>query len=90
MTDQQPTPTGAPPKTRKTRFVCISDTHNATPGGAFKLPKADVLLIAGDLTNQGSFKELQKTAKWIEEADYEAKILVAGMLPISNTPRRPS
>ncbi|TVY41460.1 putative rhamnogalacturonate lyase C, partial [Lachnellula occidentalis] len=77
MTDQQP-PATNPAALRKTRFVCISDTHNATPGGAFKLPKGDVLLHCGDMTNQGSFSELQKTLKWIEEADFEAKIVVAG------------
>jgi Icc-related predicted phosphoesterase len=72
MTDKQPT-------SRRTRFVCISDTHNASPGGAFKLPKGDVLIHAGDLTNQGSYSELEKTIKWIEEADFEAKIVIAGI-----------
>lgn len=38
---------------RRTRFVCVSDTHNQT----LKLPKGDVLIHAGDLTNQGSFSE---------------------------------
>jgi predicted phosphodiesterase len=66
------------PSIRKTRFVCISDTHNASAGGAFQLPKGDVLIHAGDLTNQGSYSELQKTIKWIEDADFEVKILVAG------------
>lgn len=64
---------------RKTRFVCVSDTHNAVPGGAFKLPKGDVLLHAGDMTNQGSYSELQKAVKWLEQADFEAKIVIAGM-----------
>jgi len=64
------------PKTRKTRFVCISDTHNC--GGAFNLPKGDVLIHAGDLTNQGSFAELQKAVKWLEEVDFETKIVIAG------------
>lgn len=69
----------APPSAmRKTRFVCISDTHNASPGGAFKLPKGDVLVHAGDMTNQGSYSELQKTIKWLEDADFELKIVVAG------------
>ncbi len=63
---------------RKTRFVCVSDTHNAIPGGAFKLPKGDVLIHAGDMTNQGTFSELQKTVKWIEDADFELKIVIAG------------
>ncbi|KAF2805134.1 Metallo-dependent phosphatase [Mytilinidion resinicola] len=62
------------PQMRKTRFVCISDTHNQTP----KLPRGDVLIHAGDLTNQGSLSELQKTVAWLEKADFEAKIIIAG------------
>lgn len=65
--------------TRRTRFVCISDTHNACPGGAFKLPKGDVLICAGDITNQGSYSELKKAVEWLEEADFEKKIVIAGM-----------
>lgn len=42
---------------RRVRFVCISDTHNQT----LKLPKGDVLVHAGDLTNQGSFSEVRTT-----------------------------
>lgn len=61
-------------QTRKTRIVCISDTHCQVP----KLPKGDVLIHAGDLTNQGSYSELKKTVEWLEKADYEAKIIVAG------------
>lgn len=64
---------------RKTRFVGLSDTHNASPAdGAFKLPKGDVLIHAGDLTKQGTFAELQKTLNWIEQAEFEVKIVVAG------------
>jgi predicted phosphodiesterase len=77
MADRNPTTTNAPTM-RRTRFVCVSDTHNAIPGGAFKLVPGDVLVLAGDMTTTGSFKELQKTMKWLEEADYEAKIIVAG------------
>ncbi|KAK5124579.1 hypothetical protein LTR16_003521, partial [Cryomyces antarcticus] len=62
---------------RKTRFVCISDTHTAT-ASSVKLPKGDVLIHAGDLTNQGSLSELRKSIDWIETADFEAKIVVAG------------
>ncbi|CZT49337.1 related to phosphoesterases [Rhynchosporium secalis] len=66
------------PVLRRTRFVCISDTHNACPGGAFKLPKGDVLIHAGDMTNQGSYLELKRTIDWLEEADFEKKIVIAG------------
>ncbi|KAJ4304547.1 hypothetical protein N0V90_000073 [Kalmusia sp. IMI 367209] len=68
------TTTVQPPPTRKTRIVCISDTHNQTP----KLPKGDVLIHAGDLTKQGSYSELKKTVDWLEKADFEAKIVIAG------------
>ncbi|MCJ1377988.1 hypothetical protein MMC17_001084 [Xylographa soralifera] len=66
-------------RTRRTRFVCISDTHNASPAtGAFKLPRGDILIHAGDLTNQGTLSELQRTVDWIEQSDFEAKIVIAG------------
>lgn len=64
---------------RKTRFVCVSDTHTYTPAEAgFKLPAGDVLIHAGDLTNLGSLSELRRTIDWIAKSDYEVKIIVAG------------
>ncbi|KAI5924409.1 hypothetical protein F4810DRAFT_142303 [Camillea tinctor] len=62
------------PRTRRTRFVCISDTHNRTVA----LPQGDVLIHSGDLTNMGSFTELSKQVSWLERADFECKIVVAG------------
>ncbi|EPE07809.1 ser thr protein phosphatase [Ophiostoma piceae UAMH 11346] len=59
---------------RRTRIVCISDTHNST----VKLPKGDVLIHAGDLTNQGTETELARAVAWLEKADFECKIVVAG------------
>ena len=67
------------PQYRKTRFVCLSDTHNTSPEtGAFKLPKGDVLIHAGDLTKQGTYAELRKTLDWIENTNFEEKIVIAG------------
>lgn len=64
---------------QRTRFVCVSDTHGYTPSEAgFKLPAGDVLIHAGDLTNNGSLKELRKTMDWICKADFEIKIIVGG------------
>ncbi|OAA54719.1 serine/threonine-protein phosphatase family protein [Niveomyces insectorum RCEF 264] len=60
-------------KTRRTRFVCISDTHNCP----VKLPKGDVLIHAGDLTNQGSCSELARAVAWLEKAEFECKVVVA-------------
>ncbi|KAL2256384.1 hypothetical protein VTK26DRAFT_1752 [Humicola hyalothermophila] len=74
--------TPTPRSTRRTRIVCIGDTHNSTP----KLPKGDVLIHAGDLTNQGSYSEISKTIQWLERADFEAKIVIAGNHDISLDP----
>jgi predicted phosphodiesterase len=69
---------------RKTRFVCVSDTHGYTPSEAgFKLPAGDVLIHAGDLTNQGSESELRKTMDWIAAADFEVKIVICGWSSLS-------
>lgn len=76
---------------RKTRFVCVSDTHGYTPSEAgFKLPAGDVLIHAGDLTNNGSMSELRRTIDWISKADYEIKIIVAGqsIFRFSTIPKR--
>ncbi|EXJ81229.1 hypothetical protein A1O3_07519 [Capronia epimyces CBS 606.96] len=60
--------------TRRVRIVCISDTHNQTP----KLPAGDILIHAGDLTNQGTFSELQKAVSWLRQTDFRVKIVVCG------------
>ena len=66
--------------TFKLRIVCVSDTHGHAPGEGYTLPKGDVLIHAGDLTNQGSYSELEKAAGWLEKAakDFKAVIVVAG------------
>lgn len=69
--------------TQKNRIVCISDTHNAAPGEGYTLPKGDVLIHAGDLTNAGQPSEIRKALAWLRKADYEVKILVAGNHDIS-------
>ncbi|KAK6951562.1 hypothetical protein Daesc_006083 [Daldinia eschscholtzii] len=74
MGDTSVSPSKVPQRTRRTRFVCISDTHNCT----VKLPKGDVLIHCGDLTNQGSFGELSKQVAWLEKADFECKLVIAG------------
>jgi predicted phosphodiesterase len=64
----------------RTRIVCVSDTHAYSPTAAgFKLPQGDVLIHAGDITNRGSLAELRDTIDWIEKADFQAKIVVAGV-----------
>lgn len=64
---------------KKLRVVCVSDTHNSSPlNGQFKVPPGDVLIHAGDMTNQGSNSELRKAVEWIGKCEHEVKIVIAG------------
>ncbi|KAK8055754.1 hypothetical protein PG993_000981 [Apiospora rasikravindrae] len=56
------------------RIVCISDTHNKQPS----LPPGDVLIHAGDLTESGSFDEMQAGLAWLSSQPHKYKIYVAG------------
>ncbi|KAG5978339.1 hypothetical protein E4U55_006226 [Claviceps digitariae] len=62
------------PKTPSIRIVCISDTHNKRP----TLPLGDVLIHAGDLTENGSFEEVQSGLRWLSSQPHRYKIFVAG------------
>jgi Icc-related predicted phosphoesterase len=73
------TPSTSTSAKKKLRLVCLSDTHNAAPGEGYTLPRGDILIHAGDLTNQGSYAELEKAVAWIQKADFAVKIVVAGM-----------
>src|ERR1700691_4090932 len=56
------------------RLVCISDTHNAQPS----VPSGDVLIHAGDLTQNGTTEELQAAVSWIASLPHPIKVVVAG------------
>lgn len=56
------------------RIVCISDTHNTRP----ILPMGDVLIHAGDLTENGAFDEVQAGLNWLSSQPHRYKILIAG------------
>jgi predicted phosphodiesterase len=56
------------------KIVCISDTHNKQPD----LPPGDLLVHAGDLTENGSFAEVQAGLTWLSSQPHKYKILVAG------------
>lgn len=63
-------PKGQPP----TKIVCISDTHNTTPS----VPDGDILLHAGDLTNNGTFADVQAQLDWLNSLPHAHKIAIAG------------
>ncbi|KAF2205487.1 putative phosphoesterase [Delitschia confertaspora ATCC 74209] len=54
--------------------VCISDTHNSQP----VIPAGEILIHAGDLTQSGTFKELQAQLEWINSLPHSFKIVIAG------------
>ncbi|RMY88081.1 hypothetical protein D0864_06716 [Hortaea werneckii] len=75
------------PDTEKIRIVCISDTHNKAPGEGYTLPPGDILIHAGDLTNQGSLSEIQKAVTWLsQQTTFSAKIVIAGNHDLSLDP----
>ena len=60
---------------QRVRVLCISDTHCHKP---HSLPTADVLIHAGDLTNQGTVQEIQDQLSWLAKLDYKYKIVISG------------
>lgn len=60
--------------TQAISVVCISDTHNTQPD----VPPGDMLVHAGDLTQSGSFEELQATLDWLNRQPHPHKIVIAG------------
>lgn len=60
--------------TNPLRVVCISDTHNST----FDIPNGDILIHAGDLTQHGSFDEIQAQLKWLSSLPHPHKVMIAG------------
>lgn len=67
-------PVPATPLTDPVAIVCISDTHNAQ----FNIPDGDILIHAGDLTQSGSFQELQAALAWLRAQTHPTKIVIAG------------
>ena len=56
------------------RVICISDTHNSTP----PVPDGDILIHAGDLTENGTLSELQAHIDWLSSLPHTHKIAIAG------------
>lgn len=54
--------------------VCVSDTHNTQPA----VPDGDLLIHAGDLTQSGSFNELQAAINWLDSLPHRYKVVIAG------------
>ena len=58
------------------RIVCISDTHGLHH--EIKLPKGDMIIHAGDVTNFGTTAQVSQFVDWYSKLDYKYKIFIAG------------
>ncbi|KAF3180485.1 hypothetical protein TWF225_001501 [Orbilia oligospora] len=57
------------------KVVCISDTHN----NQFQdIPDSDILVHAGDITENGTIEELQKSIDWLDSLPHKYKVVIAG------------
>jgi Icc-related predicted phosphoesterase len=78
-----PTPANPP-----IRIVCISDTHTHIPKD---VPPGDILVHAGDMTNEGSIEELQKQIDWLASLPHKEIVVISGNHDTFLDPRtRPS
>jgi len=64
----------------ETSFLIISDTHAATSltDETWKLPRVDVLLHCGDLSNVGSIDNYRRTISLLRSVPAEIKLVIAG------------
>jgi len=58
------------------KFVSISDTHCRHRN--LKLPKGDVIIHAGDISNRGDKSEVIDFLAWFGKLNYKYKIFIAG------------
>ncbi|KAL6718336.1 hypothetical protein ACLMJK_004425 [Lecanora helva] len=68
-------PSTKPHPSSSIRLVCISDTHTQKPAS---LPPGDVLIHAGDLSNDGSVAEIQDQVNWLSSLPYKHILVVCG------------
>lgn len=58
------------------KAVAISDTHGKHDG--LQLPKGDLLIHAGDVSNIGKEQGVRDFLKWFADLDFKYKIFIAG------------
>ncbi|KAL2868956.1 metallophosphatase domain-containing protein [Aspergillus lucknowensis] len=64
-----------PPDAPPIRIVCISDTHTLEWAD---IPEGDLLIHAGDLSNDGSVREIQAAVDWLRKLPHPHKVVVCG------------
>lgn len=67
-----------PPRTvpkNPIRVVCLSDTHSLQWSD---VPDGDILIHAGDLTNDGSARDIQEAVDWLKTLNHPHKVVIGG------------
>lgn len=61
------------------RLVCISDTHSLHYDMEHPLPKGDILIHAGDLSNKGGQRDVTDFINWFKNlGGWDQKIFISG------------
>lgn len=58
------------------KIVAISDTHGQH--SMLKLPKADMIIHAGDISSRGTLSEVKEFYRWFSSLNYTYKVFIAG------------
>lgn len=58
------------------KICIISDTHGQHE--KLKLPKADWIIHAGDMSSMGSFDQVNDFVSWFSKTDFSKRIMIAG------------
>ncbi|PLN82448.1 putative phosphoric ester hydrolase [Aspergillus taichungensis] len=66
-----------PPGSRPIRVVCLSDTHTLEWPDV-DVPDGDLLIHSGDLSNDGSVREIQATVDWLRSLPHSHKVVICG------------
>ncbi|KAK5653891.1 hypothetical protein OQA88_7816 [Cercophora sp. LCS_1] len=67
-------PFSPPPGRPHIRVVCVSDTHDRM----LRVPDGDLLIHAGDLTDDGTVESIQRQVDWLADMPHRHKIVVCG------------
>ena len=61
------------------RIVCISDTHSLQDQMSHPIPKGDVLIHSGDISNKGGERDVTEFIHWFQNIEgFDSKIFIAG------------
>ena len=61
------------------RIICISDTHSLQDLMSHPIPKGDILIHSGDISNKGGEKDVTNFVHWFQNIEgFDSKIFIAG------------